>query len=347
MDEMGKAMMGTGEASGEDRAVQAAEKAIANPLLDEISLNGARGVLINVTGGYDMTLFELDEAANIIRDKVDNDANIIVGSTLDPEMEGKIRVSVVATGIDTAEARLVAPTQGRMSSGFGRPLPTPRPAEPAPVAATQPVVTEPHTAAASPNAARADALRAAIRTNAASAEAQPAAPRFAPAAHSDQTADRPNDATNGDLFAAPTQHMATPEVIGADDVPPPAYQPRPTDAQSRVDGDAAAFVAPNRPQPGVPTLETLERLRAAVNRAPSPSGRMVAAAPLGARNDEKSRFGLGNLINRMSGVGASGHGGLGRGASGLDGSDTGADDTAADGEQDRVEIPAFLRRQAN
>ncbi len=100
MDEMGKAMMGTGEASGEDRAQQAAEKAIANPLLDEISLKGARGVLINVTGGDDMTLFELDEAANRIRDEVDGDAKIMVGTTLDPSMDGLIRVSVVATGID-------------------------------------------------------------------------------------------------------------------------------------------------------------------------------------------------------------------------------------------------------
>ena len=83
MDEMGKAMMGTGEASGEDRAIQAAEKAIANPLLDEISLRGAKGVLINITGGHDLTLFELDEAANRIREEVDPDANIIVGSTVD------------------------------------------------------------------------------------------------------------------------------------------------------------------------------------------------------------------------------------------------------------------------
>lgn len=103
MDEMGKAMMGTGEASGEDRAVQAAEKAIANPLLDEISLRGARGVLINITGSHDLTLFELDEAANRIREEVDAEAHIIVGSTLDPTMEGVMRVSVVATGIDIAE----------------------------------------------------------------------------------------------------------------------------------------------------------------------------------------------------------------------------------------------------
>jgi cell division protein FtsZ len=101
MNEMGKAMMGTGEADGDTRAL-AAEKAIANPLLDEISLKGARGVLINVTGGYDLTLFELDEAANRIREEVDADANIIVGSTLDDTMEGKMRVSVVATGIDVS-----------------------------------------------------------------------------------------------------------------------------------------------------------------------------------------------------------------------------------------------------
>lgn len=113
MDEMGKAMMGTGEASGDNRAQEAAERAIANPLLDEISLNGARGVLINITGGYDMTLFELDEAANVIRDKVDSDANIIVGSTLDPNMDGSIRVSVVATGIDASAALADVPAPRR------------------------------------------------------------------------------------------------------------------------------------------------------------------------------------------------------------------------------------------
>ena len=103
MDEMGKAMMGTGEASGEDRAIQAAEQAINNPLLDEISLDGARGVLINITGGSDLTLFEVDEAANRIRDKVDPNANILVGSALDETLDGTMRVSVVATGIDAAE----------------------------------------------------------------------------------------------------------------------------------------------------------------------------------------------------------------------------------------------------
>jgi cell division protein FtsZ len=97
---MGKAMMGTGEAEGEERARVAAEAAISNPLLDEVSMKGARGVLINITGGPDMTLFEVDEAANRIGDEVDPEANIIFGSTMDPALEGKIRVSVVATGID-------------------------------------------------------------------------------------------------------------------------------------------------------------------------------------------------------------------------------------------------------
>src|SRR5215813_10255003 len=103
MSEMGKAMMGTGESEGENRAVAAAEAAISNPLLDDVSMKGARGVLINITGGFDMTLFEVDEAANRIRDEVDPEANIIFGSTFDKSLEGKVRISVVATGIE-AEA---------------------------------------------------------------------------------------------------------------------------------------------------------------------------------------------------------------------------------------------------
>jgi cell division protein FtsZ len=105
MAEMGKAMMGTGEAEGEERAVKASEAAISNPLLEDTSMRGARGVLINITGGYDMTLFEVDEAANRIRKEVDEDANIIFGSSVDESMNGRIRVSVVATGIDAREAR--------------------------------------------------------------------------------------------------------------------------------------------------------------------------------------------------------------------------------------------------
>ena len=100
MGEMGKAMMGTGESDGERRAIESAESAISNPLLDDVSMKGARGVLINVTGGGDVTLFEVDEAVNRIRDEVDPDANIIFGSTFDESLAGHMRVSVVATGID-------------------------------------------------------------------------------------------------------------------------------------------------------------------------------------------------------------------------------------------------------
>ncbi|MBY4606254.1 cell division protein FtsZ [Rhizobium sp. 9T] len=102
MREMGRAMMGTGEASGAGRALQAAEAAIANPLLDETSMKGAQGLLISITGGRDLTLFEVDEAATRIREEVDPDANIILGATFDESLEGIIRVSVVATGIDRA-----------------------------------------------------------------------------------------------------------------------------------------------------------------------------------------------------------------------------------------------------
>ncbi|TFF20709.1 cell division protein FtsZ [Jiella endophytica] len=106
MREMGKAMMGTGEASGEGRAMAAAEAAIANPLLDETSMKGAKGLLISITGGRDLTLFEVDEAATRIREEVDQDANIILGATFDENLEGVIRVSVVATGIDKSDVEM-------------------------------------------------------------------------------------------------------------------------------------------------------------------------------------------------------------------------------------------------
>ena len=111
MSEMGKAMMGTGEGQGENRAIVAAEAAISNPLLDNCSMKGAKGVLINISGGYDMTLFEVDEAANRIREEVDQDANIIFGSAFNPDLDGIIRVSVVATGIEGSQIPLQNNTQ--------------------------------------------------------------------------------------------------------------------------------------------------------------------------------------------------------------------------------------------
>ncbi|MFB2605029.1 cell division protein FtsZ, partial [Rhizobium phaseoli] len=109
MQGMGRAMMGTGEAAGESRAMKAAEAAIANPLLDDISMKGARGVLISISGGSDMTLFEVDEAASRIRDEVQDDADIVVGAIFDRSLDGRFRVSVVATGLEASAPPLSAP----------------------------------------------------------------------------------------------------------------------------------------------------------------------------------------------------------------------------------------------
>jgi cell division protein FtsZ len=125
MNEMGKAMMGTGEASGERRALDAAEAAISNPLLDDSSMKGARGVLINIMGGADLTLFEVDEAANRIRDEIDTDANIIFGAIIDPALDGRMRVTVVATGIDAVQWTGDQPAQIQVPL---QPTPAPRPA---------------------------------------------------------------------------------------------------------------------------------------------------------------------------------------------------------------------------
>jgi cell division protein FtsZ len=122
MSEMGKAMMGTGEAAGDKRAVQAAEAAIANPLLDETSMRGARGLLISITGGNDLTLYEVDEAASRIRQEVDEEANIILGATFDSALDGVVRVSVVATGIDQESIEQIEPMNVQpRAEAFARP----------------------------------------------------------------------------------------------------------------------------------------------------------------------------------------------------------------------------------
>ncbi|SPH21814.1 Cell division protein FtsZ [Ascidiaceihabitans donghaensis] len=323
MDEMGKAMMGTGEADGEDRAIQAAEKAIANPLLDEISLRGAKGVLINITGAHDLTLFELDEAANRIREEVDPEANIIVGSTLDTAMEGMMRVSVVATGIDALDVQTD--------------IPVPRRSMHAPLTAT--VTAE---------APAAPVYEEAPQTQVAQAAAPQ--PQFdgldvEQAAASDMAED---------IFADETP------VAAQDDLPPPAYQPRVEafEPQPELEAEPQAFVAPRAPAPGTPSPEALARLRAAAQKAAPQAEQQAApqAAPSQPAAEERPRFGINSLINRMTGH-----------------AEQGAERApqqpavrqqppvqqqaaaapaprpaeAADPEQERIEIPAFLRRQAN
>lgn len=315
MDEMGKAMMGTGEASGDDRARQAAEKAIANPLLDEISLHGAKGVLINVTGGPDLTLFELDEAANLIREKVDENANIIIGSTLDPSMEGVMRVSVVATGIDVQQGRMDTPVpRRRMDAPISPAAPAPAPA-PAP----------------------------AEDLFAASAAAPPAfKPSYAPARR------EPEDFLNDEL---PPMPRATER-----------YAPPAPAAESYDEDDSQNFVIPTARRPGAPSPEALARLQAAVAKSPSPAApprpslggqsaptaRPAAPAPRPSfeKPAEKPRFGIGSLIGRMSGS----NDGNERAPAqrprpsvplGYD------DEQDLSSDQEKIEIPAFLRRQAN
>ena len=156
MSEMGKAMMGTGEAEGDKRAIQAAEAAISNPLLDEVSMKGARGVLINITGSMDMTLFEVDEAANRIRAEVDPDANIIVGSTFNQELEGRVRVSVVATGIDAEEKQDPKPqirvNTNTVAKPWRDPLPVDKsPSEPAASVSASVPASEPRAASGAAN----------------------------------------------------------------------------------------------------------------------------------------------------------------------------------------------------
>jgi cell division protein FtsZ len=186
MEEMGKAMMGTGEAEGDGRALAAAEKAIANPLLDGVSMRGAKGVIVSIVGGEDMRLMEVDEAANHIRELVDPDANIIWGSAFNEGLNGKIRVSVVATGIDVenhvAESKSQPFRLGDMNSGLARPAPAPSKAAAAP--APEPVASE-TVARLEPEPEDEDEAPAPQKFIPATAPAEPAAPRFASATFDD------------------------------------------------------------------------------------------------------------------------------------------------------------------
>ncbi|RKT30461.1 cell division protein FtsZ [Roseovarius halotolerans] len=318
MDEMGKAMMGTGEDSGEDRAIQAAEKAIANPLLDEISLKGAKGVLINITGGHDLTLFELDEAANRIREEVDPDANIIVGSTLDTSMEGTMRVSVVATGID--------------ANASDRDLPMPRRsmAEPLrPVAVEEP-------------------------------EAEQAPEPMPVAASAEPSLFNPNEFDSQRAAAEELHEDIFDERVDSqqdDDLPPPAYQPRDDRFEPAAhhghqeDAELEAYVAPRAA--GTPSPEAMARLQAAVNKAPEARRRdqqppQQAAATRDAQGEARQRFGINSLINRMTGHAEQEAPRPARQQPTVEAPQARqAEPEPQEETDDQIEIPAFLRRQAN
>ncbi len=300
MDEMGKAMMGTGEASGEDRAVQAAEKAIANPLLDEISLKGAKGVLINITGSSDLTLFELDEAANRIREEVDPDANIIVGSTLDTSMDGDMRVSVVATGIDAVAAAADTPLPRREVEA-----PLPRRQEAPALVAEEPVAAEPVAASAPVETIVDPAVDDDIPSLFDDAVVQPAA-----------------------------------ATVADDDLPPPAYRPEP-----KVEPVQTASA-------GTPSAEIIARRDAAARKQPVDAPARPVAAPVAEADADKTRFGINSLIGRMTGAASSEP--AARRVSTQPPLQRSAGQTRLSVEEaepnpdhERIEIPAFLRRQAN
>ena len=310
MSEMGKAMMGTGEATGDRRAMNAATAAINNPLLEDISLKGARGVLINITGGADLTLFEIDEAANHIREQVDPDANIIIGSALDATLEGTVRVSVVATGID-AEALAQEPPQTARPGVF-----TPRHGT--------------GQAAASPSATGASQPHV-VRVGPAQREPVIHAPAVQPPAA------QPAYVVRQPLSAAAAQQA--PAALQAAD-PEPIPEPAPAIAR-RVQEAAIErreeFIRSTQPAER-PMLRTppQEPARMPPQAPPQPAPAHRARPPgspftaIFSRNKAQSQPPV-HDDHDDSGV-RTGHGGRGGLFDGLD---------------DDVEIPAFLRRQSN
>ena len=327
MDEMGKAMMGTGEAEGENRAIEAAEMAIANPLLDEISLRGANGVLINITGSHDLTLFELDEAANRIREEVDPEANIIVGSTLDPDMQGAMRVSVVATGIDAVDIQTEIPIPRRPLASPLKRATAPEEPQVEPFDLVDPIAVP-------------DDVAAREQTQFPGMDVEEVA-----------AADLVED-----IFEPAETEVAALE----DELPSPVYQPAVPAFEPHVETLEAApetFVAPRAKAPGTPSPEAMARLQAAAQKAnPAPQQGTATPTPMpvpaAATEAEKPRFGINSFITRMTGH-ASDTPAVPKPQPTVYSTQTQQVDVAEapqderDSEQDRIEIPAFLRRQAN
>jgi len=283
MSEMGKAMMGTGEAEGERRSLDAAEAAISNPLLDDVSMKGAKGVLINITGGMDMTLFEVDEAANRIRDEVDPEANIIFGSTFDEQLHGRIRISVVATGIDGLAQSQPKPARPVLVSE----RPAPRAAAPAPAVEPARPAVRPLEPAASPQAAPA-AASAAASVMATGPDREPL------------ELDQP--------FLAPRP-------VG------PQSQPEPRAAATPVDPFGAAAVANGAAaQPAEPRPARRGAMANIFTRVTGGARKAPEAQPEPAAAPAQPRLGGLDPADRL---------------------------TMSKGEDDLLEIPAFLRRQAN
>jgi cell division protein FtsZ len=306
MTEMGKAMMGTGEAEGDNRAVAAAEAAISNPLLDDVSMRGARGVLINITGGMDMTLFEVDEAANRIRDEVDPDANIIFGSTFSQTLEGRIRISVVATGIEAEASAMPRPALSLVGKG-GRAGTQPTLAgQPAALGAAQPGLAATAAELAAEAAARDEPRRLEPAARAAGERRDDQAQAFGrPAAERPAATEAPR---NGGLRADPP--------LAGGLRPSAAEPPRPAQPERRRAPNLFARVTGAAWARSSGPAERTEP-----TPAPLPATTPATAIPAKpASPAPQSRL------------------------AGLDPQDRGS---ATKTEEDLLDIPAFLRRQAN
>ncbi|TIS55182.1 cell division protein FtsZ [Mesorhizobium sp.] len=331
MREMGKAMMGTGEASGEGRAMAAAEAAIANPLLDETSMKGAKGLLISITGGRDLTLFEVDEAATRIREEVDQDANIILGATFDEELEGVIRVSVVATGIDKSAAEIAA---APIAIRAAPQKPVSRPA--APVTESRPApVQQP---AYEPRAADpvAEAIQLAEANAAAMAQARPA-----PAAHAEEF--RPQSK----IFQAPPAQpqpmvqQATAQPVPQREIPAaaaPQRMPRVEDFPPVVKAEVEAKSRPADHENSGP-MGLIKRLTSGLTRREEEPARLQPAQPREPKLRQAAPE-VRRLASQDPQLYAPRRGQL---------DDQGrlTPQSRAIQEDDQLEIPAFLRRQAN
>ena len=343
MREMGKAMMGTGEASGDNRAILAAEAAIANPLLDEVSMKGARGLLISITGGSDLTLYEVDEAASRIRQEVDEDANIILGATFDDALTGLIRVSVVATGIDhplnarelnDAEDRLAEVTQRLRANTAPRQAeqvrhqPTMMAEAPAPQPAPQPVAYE---------AAPTYAQQAPAPMQAAPMQAPPA---WAPAQEA-----RPMGYGEHQAPSAPDHYQAhfmppVPELpIRAPRMPTIDELPLPGQNQLRAQRGGEAQTPDTKRRTLLDRLAAfgLSRHEESPAAAPAPAPRQEMAAPAASRPAAPSQVHA-EYAKRPA---APAQRPLPQE------SQTRMTPQVRNTEEDQLEIPAFLRRQAN
>ena len=276
---MGKAMMGTGEASGEKRANRAAEAAIANPLLDDVSMKGARGLLISITGGSDLTLYELDEAATRIREEVDQDANIILGATFDESLDGIIRVSVVATGI---EPLLISANS---------------PNNPA-IAETEQRIAEVAERLRAEARARATSPIPSIRTDSiAQAPVQhqaPAAPQPAPEMRAETRFEAPAPVARDEVVLAPSQPRAA-----APFVPAPAQQ----QAEPAPQFQAGPFVPPRPAAPAAAPLARAPRMPQIHELPPIAQNQILANRAAEEAAPESKRT---SLLRRLATVGFGG-----------------------------------------